>query len=235
MQGVDSVSRLIKNFRRRVGVCQRAVRRWLTTRHAKLVAWRAQYMHMVGRAHNPLLAEDVVSRERLLQELFTALKEDAMSRYDAYLVDLAAYTERLASEEQKKRILSDHVMDLLDLPVRPRVPVRLDDLTMSRLMEAALAASRDQALRNLQSTTAQDDSHDVSVLLSTSRTGSAKHSGSNSKRAGGSAQRSKRHRAATNDTLEPHAPTDTARSSLHSASRARSRTSSLVGPLTIKV
>ena len=167
-QGVDSVSRLIKNFRRRVGICQRASLAWIATRRAKLTAWRIQYDRTVSRLHNRMLAQDTTTRERLLDQLFHRLKRRAMEEYEDYLQALHAYHIRLDEETQKQRIISDHVLELLAWPRRPRVPVILSEEDLNTLIEDALVATRDQARRNLQTTTEQQELSEAAAAAAAS-------------------------------------------------------------------
>jgi len=158
--GVDSVTRLMKNFRSRVGICQRACRRWIASKRAKLQLWRMQYTRAVGALLDPNAAallsapSSALPRDTVLLEEFALRKGEAMQAWETYLRALREHAQELSDERAKASILPDHVIRVRPRPLAPHVPAVLSSAQLAGVLERVMQGVRNLARVQLQNSTA---------------------------------------------------------------------------------
>jgi len=172
-RGVNSVARVIKNFRKRVDVCQRAVRNWLATKTNKINVWRRQYqkaLTAMGGAHARKLLADKATRDRLLAELWTRLKKQAQAAWPSYYEKVAAYEEH-ESSERAKALLNGQLNRPTTMvpPKRPKIPVMLNMDTLNDVIDQALDMERNRLVQ-LMTETAENAAIDLVAECSTTET-----------------------------------------------------------------
>jgi uncharacterized membrane protein YgcG len=163
-KGVDSVSRLIKNFRRRVGICQRRTLAWRAAKSAKLGLWRLQCIQAVqSGAADPSVAALLSStsskhaRELVLHEQFALSKRAAVAQWDAYEQAVVEWEQHERDERAKASVLVEHVVQLRPRPVAPHVPPVLPPHTLAEVIDKLIARTREIARQQLQQTTDTTD------------------------------------------------------------------------------
>jgi hypothetical protein len=173
-KGVNSVSRLIKNYRRRVGICQKRTRDWLDTKTLKLDIWRKQIKETISRCD--IQMQELIdcnfgtmATEQILLAHFSECKKNAVQRWGSYEVALAEWKIQERDEKSKASILVDHIIQLPPKPNAPHVPVCIHNT--QELIEKIIQKTKDFAREQLQNTTAE---HTNLQLPMTNPSGSAR-------------------------------------------------------------
>ena len=178
-KGVDSVSRLVKNFRRRVGICQRSFRNWQASKRAKIELWKLQVKRAIltlkerdAPAATILLSTHAMAlRDDVLRGLFAQLKTLAISGWSAHEEAMAVWRARVSEERAKATVLADHVQKKWEKPDRPRVPIILSEAMLVSVMEQITQRTRDLARLQLQNTTDSSEEPQTSRPVSRSTHG----------------------------------------------------------------
>jgi hypothetical protein len=143
VSGVDSVSRMVANFRRRVVLVQRLIRKRYMVREARLHSWSLQWSAVASLMQDPLATAvpPVVKREVLLAHMQRLQNEaaDSMERYQAELASFHTKVRLEAARAMVSRGSASAVLSKLRPPAPPRVPAVLPVADMCALVKSALA------------------------------------------------------------------------------------------------
>jgi hypothetical protein len=150
--GVSSISRVIKNFRRRVLVIQKLMRHYLAVRRAKLETWRMQFdnTHRELKSSGAYLGPVMDNfRELVLTKHMRRLNADSRSQYPMYKKLMEKYHSQVRMRSALEMVSgSGNLPPLLPPPRKPCSPTCLASSMLKALVKEA-ARLTGEHLRNI--------------------------------------------------------------------------------------